>query len=39
MLVAVLKSLGFGVWNALVRFGEARAARAMANAKNGIFID
>jgi len=37
MLVAVLKSFGRGIWNVLVRTGEIRGARALANARRGVY--
>jgi hypothetical protein len=37
MLIAVLKSVGRGIWNTLVRTGEIRGARALANAKRGVY--
>jgi hypothetical protein len=37
MLVAILKSVGREIWTTLVRTGERRAARAMANSKGGTY--
>jgi hypothetical protein len=37
MLIAVLKSFGRGIWNILVRTGEIRGARALANSKRGVY--
>jgi hypothetical protein len=36
MLIAALKSFGRGIWNILVRTGEIRGTRAVANSKNGV---
>jgi hypothetical protein len=37
MLVAILRSVGHEIWTTLVRTGERRAARAMANSKGGTY--
>jgi hypothetical protein len=37
MLLAVLKSFGRGIWKTLVRTGEIRGARALANSKHGVY--
>ena len=37
MLVAILRSVGREIWTTLVRTGERRAARAMANSKGGTY--
>jgi hypothetical protein len=37
MLIAVLKSFGLGIWTILVRTGEIRGARALANSKRGVY--
>jgi hypothetical protein len=39
MFIAVLTKIGRRVWNTLVAIGEARGARAVANAKRGIYLD
>lgn len=37
MLIALLKRVGHEIWTTLVRTGERRAARAMANSKGGTY--